>query len=144
MRHQCSSHWSSTVYSLFQFTVQLLDCYITGTHTPPKCPSGTFSNSTGLSNETECTICTAGYYCTTSGITDVQGPCTAGYYCPEGKAFLYCTECNLCLHLSHPLQKQCLTLKVSRTQTAEFVNRAGPGISGLYCSSSTLWIGSTI
>ena len=114
------------MYSLFLFTVQLFDCFITGTHTPPKCPSGTFSNSTGLSNETECTICTAGYFCTTSGITEVQGPCTAGYYCPEGKVFLYCTECFLCLNV----QKQCLTLRVPRKQTVEFVNSADPGISG--------------
>ena len=60
-------------------------CLVSGTHTPIECPTGTFSNLTGLSNSTECTPCTAGSYCFANGLTDVEGPCTQGYYCPEGR-----------------------------------------------------------
>jgi hypothetical protein len=31
------------------------------------CPAGTFSNSTGLQAESDCTPCTAGYYCSSTG-----------------------------------------------------------------------------
>ena len=31
------------------------------------CPAGTFSNTTGLWNETQCTPCTPGYYCQGQG-----------------------------------------------------------------------------
>ena len=34
-----------------------------GTHTPEPCPAGTFSNSTGLRQESECTRCTSGKCC---------------------------------------------------------------------------------
>ena len=55
-----------------------------GTHTPPKCPIGTFSNAVQLTDSSNCTQCTAGSYCTTVWLTDVEGNCTAGYYCPTG------------------------------------------------------------
>ena len=62
-------------------------CTFSGTHTPTKCPAGTFSNQTGLANSSQCTPCTAGYYCNINGLRDVQGPCSPGYYCPEGNNF---------------------------------------------------------
>ena len=34
-----------------------------------KCPLGTFSNSYGLENVTECIQCTGGYYCEQQGMT---------------------------------------------------------------------------
>lgn len=55
-----------------------------GSHTPTRCPAGTFSNTTGLTAVEECTNCTKGSYCQSTGLTDVEGNCTQGYYCPEG------------------------------------------------------------
>ena len=58
---------------------------LTGTHTPARCPAGTYSNGTGLVAEYQCTNCTAGYYCQNTGLTSEQGLCQAGYYCPQGE-----------------------------------------------------------
>jgi len=48
------------------------------------CPAGTFSSATGLSNVTQCTQCTGGFYCDTQNLTAVSGPCDAGYFCRSG------------------------------------------------------------
>ena len=44
----------------------------------PKCPLGTYSNMTGLIEESECWDCSPGYYCATEGLTEPTGPCDAG------------------------------------------------------------------
>lgn len=54
------------------------------TTTPIDCPAGTFSEQGGLSLESECESCPAGYYCT-GGLSAPDAVCTAGYYC-IGKA----------------------------------------------------------
>ena len=48
------------------------------------CPIGTFSNTTGLSNLTQCLQCTQGYYCDSPNIVEPAGLCSPGYYCPLG------------------------------------------------------------
>jgi hypothetical protein len=53
-----------------------------GTSTPVKCPAGTYSNKTGNLMESNCSSCTAGYYCATAGLTKVTGKCDVGFYCP--------------------------------------------------------------
>lgn len=45
------------------------------------CPIGTFSNSTGLHNESQCTLCTPGYYCDNPNMLEPAGQCNPGYYC---------------------------------------------------------------
>ena len=57
----------------------------TGTHTPDKCPVGTFSNSTGQDDESKCLLCTAGYYCPTTGLVEPYDKCDGGYFCPKGQ-----------------------------------------------------------
>ncbi|KAK1786529.1 hypothetical protein P4O66_017651 [Electrophorus voltai] len=52
-----------------------------GSAHPQPCPSGTFSNSTGLTHEKQCIRCPAGYYCLGSNLTSPTGLCSAGYYC---------------------------------------------------------------
>ena len=42
------------------------------------------SSITQLDDSSQCTPCTAVYYCYNNGLTDVQGPCMQGHYCPEG------------------------------------------------------------
>ena len=68
---------------------------------PEPCPSGTFSNATGLTADSECTSCIPGSYCLTVGLVEPSGYCSEGYYCPEGSITateyvcpggLYCPE----------------------------------------------------
>ena len=49
-----------------------------GTEYPTPCPNGTFSNTPGLTADTECTDCTQGYYCNGVGLTAVSGDCKQG------------------------------------------------------------------
>ena len=48
------------------------------------CPEGTFGATDRLTNETECTQCTGGFYCNQQNLTAPAGPCDAGYYCVSG------------------------------------------------------------
>ena len=54
-----------------------------GSSEPQPCPVSTFSPVTGLTNQSDCTPCTAGHYCQLPGLNTTSGPCSAGYYCPE-------------------------------------------------------------
>ncbi|KAJ7305007.1 hypothetical protein JRQ81_010764, partial [Phrynocephalus forsythii] len=45
------------------------------------CPSGTFSNQTGLSSSEECELCPGGKFCANPGLMTPSGPCLPGYYC---------------------------------------------------------------
>lgn len=69
-----------------------------GTEYPKKCPSGHFSNNTGLHNSSQCSPCTPGFYCLTSGLTSPTGQCTAGYYCPEGSIIDTAKPCSSAMH----------------------------------------------
>ena len=55
----------------------------TGTNLQP-CPAGTYSSSVGLSEESQCTNCTGGFYCGVTNLTAESGPCEAGYFCRSG------------------------------------------------------------
>jgi hypothetical protein len=55
-----------------------------GTSNPVSCPPGRFSSSTGLVNPGNCTLCSAGSYCASAGLTAPTGLCSAGYYCMRG------------------------------------------------------------
>ena len=57
---------------------------VEGTAEPIHCPVGTFSNSTRLRNETDCTSCTPGHYCDSLHQTETTGLCDPGYFCVEG------------------------------------------------------------
>ena len=51
-----------------------------GSITGVGCPVGTFSNQAGLQSSSECTNCTGGYYCGSTGLTVETGLCHAGVY----------------------------------------------------------------
>ena len=51
---------------------------------PVPCPTGTYSENTGLKQVSECTACTAGWYCNQEGLTAPEATCPGGYYCPRG------------------------------------------------------------
>ncbi|XP_070551431.1 multiple epidermal growth factor-like domains protein 6 [Ptychodera flava] len=80
-------------------------------HVWQSCPLGTFSSQTGLANETMCTQCTAGFYCSQLNSTAETGPCDAGYYCRSG----------------------------SDSQTPSSLSRGDAGIcpAGFYCQQGT-------
>ena len=71
----------------------LTPSHLTPLHTgtglsPPPCPLGRYGNTTGLGSEDACTMCDAGLYCSTPGLSHPNGICTPGFYCPEGTFFL--------------------------------------------------------
>ena len=45
------------------------------------CPIGTFSNATGLIEESQCTPCLGGFYCPQAGMVTPVDLCQEGYYC---------------------------------------------------------------
>eukprot|EP00953_Heterococcus_sp_UTEX-ZZ885_P041731 21268-Heterococcus_DN1.PRE.5 len=51
------------------------------------CSLGTYTDSTSLVSQSQCTICPARYMCSSTPRTTAQmAPCTAGYYCPAGSS----------------------------------------------------------
>ena len=83
------------------------------TGNPEPCPVGTFSNTTQLTSSSECTDCSGGKYCLTTGLTEPTGDCDAGYYClskatqsqpPDGATGGECPEAHYCpIGTSDPL-----------------------------------------
>lgn len=51
---------------------------------PEPCPSGTFSNTTGISSLSDCQPCLDGYGCETPHLEYPTGLCSPGYYCSGG------------------------------------------------------------
>ena len=49
-----------------------------GSENPTPCPIGTFSNNIENAAVSDCTNCSAGYYCQSSGLTNVTGSCKEG------------------------------------------------------------------
>ena len=56
----------------------------TASATEHLCPLGTYSNKTGLIQESQCETCPAGYYCPILGSGETNGTCDAGYFCGGG------------------------------------------------------------
>ena len=48
------------------------------------CPPGTYLDTTGGTQESDCLACTQGSFCDGYGNVVPDGPCDAGYYCPAG------------------------------------------------------------
>ena len=48
------------------------------------CPPGTYLDTTGARQESDCLPCTQGQYCDGYGNDLPTGFCDAGYYCPVG------------------------------------------------------------
>ncbi|KAH3841624.1 hypothetical protein DPMN_115097 [Dreissena polymorpha] len=68
---------------------------IQGSSIPTDCPKGMFGSAAQLTSLTDCTFCTPGKYCDSTGLQQPAGNCLAGYYCsnaseeaaPVGKAY---------------------------------------------------------
>ena len=52
---------------------------------PVPCPRGTLGIGTGLADESDCSDCEPGEYCSYYGATTPTGLCAAGYFCPESR-----------------------------------------------------------
>ena len=70
----------------------------TGSGQPISCPIGTFSNQTHLWKKSQCTNCTAGFYCDSDGKTSPSGKCQNGYYCPIGSKSMMQVDCPIGFH----------------------------------------------
>jgi hypothetical protein len=87
-QHACPAGYRSSATSLSA----LGDCLSTlcpvghycpaGSTGATTCPIGTFNAYTGGQDRSACTRCTAGYVCTSTGLSAPDGNCLAGYYCP--------------------------------------------------------------
>ncbi|XP_063692807.1 zonadhesin-like [Bolinopsis microptera] len=56
----------------------------TGSSVPEDCPTGTFSSTTKLTRTEDCTPCTEGKYCSSTGLTEPTDQCKEGYFCVTG------------------------------------------------------------
>jgi hypothetical protein len=57
-----------------------------GVAAPMPCPAGTFNPHRGRGEVGECVQCTPGFYCGSSGLSNVTGECDPGHYCPAGSS----------------------------------------------------------
>ncbi|CAM9824345.1 unnamed protein product [Bubo scandiacus] len=55
-----------------------------GTSIPQQCPVGTYSDRLYSWQDSSCTVCPAGHYCSSAGLTAPSGPCSVGHYCLPG------------------------------------------------------------
>ena len=55
-----------------------------GISEPIFCPKGRLGRELGLTQESECTNCSEGSYCSQPGLMVADGYCTSGYQCSEG------------------------------------------------------------
>lgn len=55
-----------------------------GVANPVPCPAGTYTNTTGLTLEAQCTPCDYGKYCGSTGLSEPTGDCDPGFFCLEG------------------------------------------------------------
>lgn len=72
-----------------------------GSVSPTECTSGTYVDSSGNYDISDCINCTSGMYCSGSGNVLPTGNCSAGYYCPGGQdtptpVGLECTTGHYC------------------------------------------------
>lgn len=110
------------------------------------CLPGTYSNKTGLSNETLCTKCDPGMYCNGNGITEPSGQCTARYFCTLGAATSTPTD-GITGNICQP-GKYCETGSITGENCPKgtFSNKTGLGNSsectlctpGHYCAQTGL------
>ena len=93
--HYCDSASSTTTY--FDCAQGFYCPASTGVDSIP-CPAGTYGSRTNLGDVSECTSCTAGQYCSLTGLSEPNGLCSAGYYCPAGStdSFGTTTESHVC------------------------------------------------
>lgn len=120
-----------------------------GSTIPIECPLGTYSNTAGQDEESDCATCDAGQKCLTRGLTAPSSDCPAGYYCTQDPFTLiecpagsYCaagvddhTQCISGEYQQYTLQSSCDTCPTSYycAQTDTSTKNICP--AGAYCES---------
>lgn len=51
---------------------------------PVKCSNGTYRDTVGATQDTDCIDCALGEYCASEGLIVPTGPCAPGFYCLRG------------------------------------------------------------
>ena len=62
-----------------------------GSYEPWACPPGTFADTPGQVDASDCQPCTPGFYCSGSNSATVSGECQAGCYC-DGESYYECQD----------------------------------------------------
>ena len=113
-------------------------------HVWQPCPIGTYSAALGLSNETQCTSCSGGFYCESTNATAVTGPCDQGYYCTTGAESATPSGLTAATAGPCPMGHYC----PQQTVTPEPCPAGENGTSsGGYCQTSNIrctWVGNNI
>ena len=60
---------------------------------PSPCLPGTYSNTVGATQSSDCTQCTAGKYCDKPKLTTPAGDCAERFFCPQGSLSKYQNPC---------------------------------------------------
>ncbi|KAL0230075.1 hypothetical protein PCE1_003639 [Barthelona sp. PCE] len=106
------------------------------------CPAGTFTSRTNLTDQTECTICPAGFACSGGNgyISNPPQPCVSGHYCPAGTTD---TEENNCPGGSYSPNAMneavgdCTPCPGGSHCIGGQATISGPCTAGYYCPEST-------
>ncbi|XP_064629299.1 uncharacterized protein LOC135488586 [Lineus longissimus] len=111
-----------------------------GTNLPQKCPPGTYSGIEGLKNDSECRLCSPGYFCARPGLISVQGPCEPGYYCTQASANasqIICPVGRYCPE-GTAVPKSCPKGTFNPTEGLSNVTECLPCTSGMHCNKNGL------
>ena len=77
------------------------------------CPVGTYSTAIGLTTQSDCQLCAAGYYCSVLGVGIPDSMCDAGYFCGGGSSTPTPSESDT-HHISY-VGDTCVTVVVNAT-----------------------------
>ena len=114
-----------------------------GTSQPYECVAGTYSNAEGLVSLSDCNLCSAGYYCGSSGLTAPTAMCNEGYYCLPGQSVptpvnITCMPGHFCV-MGTPDQVRCPS---GTYQDEVGANSYKTCLSGYYCDSTVVPVSS--
>ncbi|XP_028816958.1 zonadhesin [Denticeps clupeoides] len=65
-----------------------------GSAQPVPCPPGTFLGRIAAQSETDCILCSPGFYCPDWAQTSVLLPCPGGWFCPAGSSSGHQPDCQ--------------------------------------------------
>ena len=77
----------------------------TGLNIQP-CPLGTFGEKPNLRTVDECSLCSAGSFCSSTGLSSPTGKCSAGFYCPQASESSF-GQTVYALNLTCPVGSYC-------------------------------------
>jgi hypothetical protein len=103
------------------------------------CPPGTFTNSSTLVRQGDCTVCPERYYCP-YGSNGTHLPCFAGYVCPPGTGRgdqVACLPGTYSSNTSLADVSECLVCPAGHFCIGGKTTTSGPCAAGYYCPIGT-------